>query len=51
MDGTEYKRIDDLGEITPEDQNKYPFLHFCHEWDGMLIDETFPEFDCCICFK
>lgn len=25
------------------------FLHFCDEWDGLLIDQTDPEFDCCTC--
>ena len=26
------------------------YEHYCHEWDGMKIDETMPEFGCCICF-
>jgi hypothetical protein len=25
------------------------FLHFCHDWDYLLIDQTDPEFDCCHC--
>lgn len=25
------------------------FLHFCYDWDGMLIDHTDPEFECCNC--
>jgi hypothetical protein len=23
--------------------------HYCHDWDGMAIDETMPEFDACLC--
>lgn len=26
------------------------FRHKCPEWDYMDIDETYPEFECCICF-
>lgn len=25
------------------------FLHFCDEWDGLLIDRDDPEFECCSC--
>ena len=25
------------------------FLHFCADWDGLLIDQTDPEFECCHC--
>lgn len=27
------------------------FKHFCREWDGLEIDETYPEFKVCLCFK
>lgn len=27
------------------------FRHICPEWDGLEIDETFPEFEACLCFK
>lgn len=28
-----------------------PFLHWCMSaWDGLLIDEKDPEFECCTCF-
>lgn len=26
-------------------------LHYCYEWDGMAIDSTCKEFECCICFR
>lgn len=29
----------------------WPTLHFCFEWDGMLVDESMPEYDCCRCGK
>jgi hypothetical protein len=25
------------------------FLHFCDDWDFMLIDKNDPEFECCSC--
>ncbi len=28
---------------------QYPTLHFCYEWDEMLIDEGCPEFEVCNC--
>jgi len=27
-----------------------PFLHFCPEWDFLLIDKSDGEFDACQCF-
>lgn len=36
--------------LQPEDQALAGgFLHFCDEWDGLLIDQTDPEFECCTC--
>jgi len=26
------------------------YRHFCHDWDGLEIDETCPEFACCTCY-
>jgi len=25
------------------------YAHFCYDWDEMLIDETDPEFNSCMC--
>ena len=25
--------------------------HYCHDWDGLPVDETTTEFDYCSCFK
>jgi hypothetical protein len=25
--------------------------HFCWEWDGLPIDDTMDEFECCLCYK
>lgn len=25
------------------------FAHFCHDWDGMTVDETCDEYSCCNC--
>jgi hypothetical protein len=27
------------------------YKHYCIEWDGMAIDETFPEFEACLCYN
>lgn len=36
--------------LTPEDhETAGGFLHFCDEWDGLLIDRTDDEFGCCSC--
>ena len=32
------------------DYNLYN-LHYCWDWDGMLIDKLSPEYECCLCFK
>jgi hypothetical protein len=26
------------------------YAHYCYEWDDLPVDETCPEFECCICF-
>jgi len=26
------------------------YRHWCFEWDELPVDETTPEFDCCLCF-
>ncbi len=26
------------------------FGHWCHDWDGLPVDETTPEWDCCTCY-
>lgn len=37
-------------QLTPADHAAAGgWLHFCSEWDGLLIDQTDPEFDCCSC--
>jgi hypothetical protein len=36
--------------LTPEDHALAGgFLHFCDEWDGLLIDRDDPEFEFCSC--
>lgn len=37
-------------KLTPADHEaSNGFLHFCDEWDGLLIDKDDPEFSCCSC--
>ncbi len=45
-----FNEIDQRGYITEDDLVILPGLHFCHEWDGLLIWDGLPaEMDCCIC--
>jgi hypothetical protein len=25
------------------------YAHYCYEWDGLPVDETTPEWGCCVC--
>ena len=37
-------------KLTPSDHAQAEgFLHFCDDWDGLLIDAGCPEFACCGC--
>lgn len=36
-------------DITEPELKKYPTLHFCDEWDGLLIQEGMMEFEFCRC--
>jgi hypothetical protein len=47
----DYNRINNTDLITDDDMKNYPRIHFCPEWDYLLIDASFPEFECCICYK
>jgi hypothetical protein len=38
------------GLIPPEELEAHPTLHFCTEWDGLVIEEGDPEFEACLCF-
>lgn len=40
---------DQDAELTEEEIGQG--VHFCAEWDGMPIDPSMPEFDCCTCFS
>ena len=37
------------GNIPPECRFLNETLHFCPSWDGMLIDDSDPEFSQCQC--
>lgn len=42
-------QIERDGVIPPECSFLNPTLHFCPDWDGMLIDDSDPEFAKCTC--
>lgn len=37
-------------KVPLEEFIKSPYLHFCCEWDGLLIEEGDPEFEACDCY-
>lgn len=39
------------GKIPEDVAKANPTLHFCMEWDELLIEETDGEFDYCHCFR
>lgn len=44
------KHIEVAQEIPDDMKDKYPRLHFCEDWDFMLINDDDPEFEVCNCF-
>lgn len=38
-----------IGDICADCWNNLN-AHYCHSWDGMLIDKTWPEYRYCTCF-
>lgn len=40
-----------LKEEWKEIRRWKPTLHWCPEWDYLLIQEGDPEFECCSCFE
>ena len=49
------KELEKLREAVLEEwkaiHEHKPFLHYCWEWDGLLIDRCDPEFSCCKCYQ
>ncbi|USM11538.1 hypothetical protein vBCbaSRXM_93 [Citromicrobium phage vB_CbaS-RXM] len=43
--------IERTGVIPEECKFLNPSLHFCPDWDGMLIDAADPEYEYCYCDK
>jgi hypothetical protein len=50
---TENEEVEMLQGIIKRVSKIHPpkFNHFCHEWDGLEINEYDPEFGACTCFK
>ena len=44
------KKIQKAGFIPEELQAKYPRLHFCQDWDFMLLNDDDEEFTLCHCY-
>ena len=50
MDDERYKYLEVTGApIT--DKEIQEGWHYCYEWDGMLINKSWPEAECCKCFE
>lgn len=41
------QRIEKIGVIPNRLKHRNPTLHFCKEWDFMLIDDSDPEWEAC----
>ena len=39
-----------MGKIPQEELDKDNTLHFCPDWDELVISSSDPEFLCCTCF-
>lgn len=46
-----YDWIDERGSVPFWGRLIWPTLHFCCEWDYLLIDKTMREYECCRCYK
>lgn len=42
--------IERAGVIPDECRFLNPTIHFCPDWDGLLIDDNDPEIESCHCF-
>ena len=47
----EIERLKRLADTWTEALKWKPYLHYCYEWDGLLIDVSDDEFDACTCFE
>ena len=45
----EQARFDAVCNLWKMINNQMPTLHFCMEWDYMLIHDKSPEFEACLC--
>lgn len=45
--------VDQLRDIEAKAYERLDPLtrHHCPDWDGMAIDKTCPEYECCTCVK
>jgi hypothetical protein len=46
-----YSRIKRAESIPWWARLLWPTLHYCCEWDGLLIDKSMDEYECCRCHK
>ncbi len=43
-----FQLMNDLNERLTQQEIEEGW-HFCPDWDGLLIHESHPEFECCTC--
>lgn len=51
MTNDEYREMNRSGLITDKAKSEHLDLHFCYEWDGLLVYKEMKESECCTCFK
>ena len=44
----ELRKSIEASGVIPEELS-HGSLHFCGDWDGLLIDNTDHEYTCCVC--
>lgn len=46
-----HRVIERNGRIPKKYNEDNPTLHFCREWDFLLIDDGDVEFEACLCYR
>jgi hypothetical protein len=49
MTGERYAYLSKNMDASLTEEEYKAGWHFCYDWDGMLIHESYPEFKCCSC--
>ena len=48
MSDERYMHLEKTGEKLTDEEREAGW-HYCYEWDGLLINKSWPEAECCQC--